>query len=117
MIDPSQTIQLSEEFSDEQLLAICEVADIIACECPSYLAKLLHDVREFRRYTHECVEHFPEDTAVHQWLNSRAQEVETLLSRTILEFLNKEKLLESNNQLNLNRLAQRTHEIVLKQTA
>ncbi len=54
MLDSCQTLEFSLELSDEQLVAICEAADVIACECPSYLVRLLHEVREFRRYTTEC---------------------------------------------------------------
>jgi hypothetical protein len=113
MIDSSQNLQLSLEFSDEQLLALCEAADVIACECPSYLVRLLHEVREFRRYTSECIERFPEDTATHEWLSNRAAQVEMLLSITILEFLEKENLLDNHNQLNLNRLSERSRKLAL----
>lgn len=39
--------------------------------------------------------------------------MEMLLSLTILEFLQKENLLDENNQLDLDKLAQRSHELVL----
>ncbi len=113
MIDPKQTIQISSELTDENLLAICEAADVIACECPSYLVRLLNDVREFRRYTNECIERFPSDAETHHWLSSRANQVEMLLSLTIYELLQKENLLDENNQLNLQQLSDRNRAIAL----
>lgn len=61
----------------------------------------------------ECIERFPEDVETHKFLSGRAKDMELLLSSTILEFLEKENLLDPNNQLNLDKLAQRTHELVL----
>lgn len=113
IMDSSQNLQLSLEFSDEQLIALCEAADVIACECPSYLVRLLHEVREFRRYTGECIENFPEDTATHIWLSNRAAQVEMLLSVTIWEFLQKENLLDHQNKLNLDRLSERSRKLAV----
>lgn len=113
MIDQSQTIQISCELSDEQLYAICQAADVIACECPAYLVRLLQEVREFKRYTNDCIEQFPEDADAHHWLSSRVTQVESLLALTIFEFLHKENLLDESHQLNLQRLAERNRQIAL----
>ncbi|MBW4574299.1 MAG: hypothetical protein KME08_03350 [Aphanothece sp. CMT-3BRIN-NPC111] len=113
MTTQSQVIQVSPEFSDEQLLAICEAAEVLACKCPAYLVKLLQEVKEFRRYTHECMEKFPEDTATHEWLEQKSSEMELLLSKTIFEFLQKENFLDEENQLCLNQLYERTHAIAI----
>jgi hypothetical protein len=114
-VEESQTIQISLEFPDEHLVAISDAADMIACECPSYLVRLLKEVREFRRYTTECIERFPNDTATHEWLASRANQVEVLLSLTIYELLEKENLVENYNQLNLKRLSERNRAIALEE--
>lgn len=113
MVNFDRTIQISLELSDEQLIAISESIHIIACECPSYLIRLLQEVREFSRYTNECIERFPEDVETHKFLSSRAKQMELLLSSTILEFLHKENLLDENNRLDLDKLAQRSHQLVL----
>lgn len=117
MSEQPQTIQLSLEFSDEHLLAISEAADVIACECPSYLVRLLKEVREFKKYTSDCMERFPADAATHHWLASRANQVELLLSVTIYELLQKEQLIDEDNHLNLKRLSERNREIALAQIA
>ena len=113
MLNPDRTIQISLELSDEQLVAISESIHVIACECPSYLIRLLQEVRSFSHYTNECIERFPEDVETHKFLSGRAKDLELLLSSTILEFLDKENLLDANNQLNLDKLAQRSYELVL----
>ncbi len=113
MMNSDRIIQISLELSDEQLVAISESIQVIACECPSYLIRLLQEVRSFWHYTNECIERFPEDIETHKFLSSRAKDMELLLSSTILEFLEKENLLDPNNHLNLDKLAQRTHELVV----
>lgn len=116
MTSQDKIIQISTHFSDEDLIAICEAADVIACECPVYLVQLLREVRKFRRYTNDCIEQFPSDVATHNWLCSRAAQIELLLSQTIVEFLHKEKLIdERNNQLSLNELSERSRKLVLSQ--
>lgn len=115
MIDPSQTLPISVEFSDEQLLAICEAADVIICECPAYLVRLLQEVREFQRYSNDCIEQFPEDATTHHWLSSQMAQIESLVSKTIFELMNRENLLDTYNQLNLKRLSERNRQTVLTQ--
>lgn len=101
--------------SDEQLVNICEIANVIACECPAYLVSLLQEVRKFRHYTAECVEMFPEDEANHLWLGSQAVKIENLLSQIILEFMQRENLLDESDQLNLDALARRNHLAALRE--
>lgn len=103
------------EFSDEALIEICTAANVIACECPGYLARLLRQVRAFRKYTSNCIEQFPEDAETHQWLISQAKQVEQLLVQTMLELMQKEELLDSNGQLLLERLSERAQAIALAQ--
>jgi len=116
MNEQSQTLEISQtspEFSDDQLVAICEAADVIACECPSYLVQLLKEVKEFRRYTTECGERFPDNSDSHHWLSNRASQLEKLLSQTIYEFFQKENLLDEDNRINLQRLSERNRIVAL----
>lgn len=114
MTDSTRVVRLTE-LSDEVLLEICRSAEVIACECPGYLARILRQVRSFRYYTTSCIEQFPEDTATHQWLAERASEVENILFQTMLELMQKEDLIDENLQVPLDRLSERAQEIVLKQ--
>ncbi|MDX2228332.1 MAG: hypothetical protein NW220_01750 [Leptolyngbyaceae cyanobacterium bins.349] len=114
MINTANTIQLTE-LTDETLLEICRAAQVIACECPAYIARLLRQVRVFREYTTNCIEQFPADAETHEWLSSRAVEVEDILFRTMIELMQKEELIDSNQNVSLDKLSDRAREIVLKQ--
>ena len=101
--------------SDEQVTAICEFAEVISCKCPAYLTKLLQQVKQFRSYTTDCVDMFPEDVATHEWLTDRALQIETFLIQTIYELLKREGLLDENGQLNCERLGQHSRSNALRQ--
>lgn len=105
----SYTREVSENsnislLSDEQLIAICEFAEVISCKCPSYLVGLLQQVKQFRCYTTECINIFPEDTSTHERLLHRALHVETYLCETIFQLLEEEGLLNEHGQPDLERL-------------
>ncbi|MEB3336920.1 MAG: hypothetical protein VKJ46_05610 [Leptolyngbyaceae bacterium] len=108
-------LQLTSELSDELLLEICEAADVIACECPGYLAQLLSQVRAFRSYTTSCIEQFPEDAETHRWLIQQAQQVEKLLLETIAELMRREDLLDEANYILLDKMSERARATALKQ--
>jgi hypothetical protein len=113
-------IQFSDQpeqiaITDDLLLAICEAADVIACECPGYLTRLLRQVRAFRHYTEDCTQTFPEAAQTHEWLSQQAQQVEALLFQTMLELMRREQLIDASNQLSLDKLSARARAIMLKQ--
>lgn len=105
----------SNEISSDVLLAICEAADVIACECPGYLARLLRQVQAFRTYTLRCIEQFPDDAKTHEWLGDRASEVERVLFQTMLELMEKEGLITESRQVCLTKLSQRARDTALRQ--
>ncbi|MBW4655146.1 MAG: hypothetical protein KME20_19200 [Kaiparowitsia implicata GSE-PSE-MK54-09C] len=104
-----------DNVSHELLIAICDAADVIACECPGYLARLLRQVQSFRTYTLRCIEQFPEDTETHEWLSDRAMEAEKLLARTMIDLMNREGLIDDQNQVMLSKLSARAREIAMTQ--
>lgn len=110
-----QTIKLTTEPSDELLRTICEAADVIACECPGYLVRLLRQARIFRNYTNSCIETFPEDEATHRWLSEQAKQWESLIYATICELLEREQLLERTGEVSLAKLHDRSRTIAMKQ--
>jgi hypothetical protein len=110
----SETIGLSE-LSDEALLEICRSAEVIACECPGYLARLLRQIRSFRTYTISCIEQFPADSETHTWLAERASQVEDIVLQTMIELMQKENLIDDAQQVSLERLSDRSRAIMLKQ--
>lgn len=114
MIPSDNIIQLTQ-LTDENLVEICRAAQVIACECPAYIARLLRQVRVFREYTTNCIEQFPNDADTHKWLASRALEVEEILFRTMVELMQKEGLIDEEQNVSLDKLSERAQEIVLKQ--
>lgn len=105
----------SSSLSDEQLIALCEFAEVISCKCPAYLAALLQQVKQFRCYTTDCINIFPEDAATHEWLSDRALQMEALLVQTIFELMERESLLDEQGQLDCERLGQYSRSSVLRQ--
>ncbi len=109
-----ETVDLSE-LSDEALLEVCRAAEVIACECPGYLARLLRQVRTFRTYTVDCIEQFPLDTETHLWLANQATQVENILFQTMIELMLKEGLINDAQQVSLDKLSERARATMLKQ--
>ena len=104
------------ELSDEALLEICRAADVIACECPGYLARILRQVRSFHAYTLNCIDQFPQDKETHLWLAAQAEMMEKFLWDTTLELMRRENLLDGSSQtIRLDKMSERARETALKQ--
>lgn len=114
MIDRVDTIQLTE-LTDENLLEICRAAQVIACECPAYIARILRQVRTFREYTTNCMEQFPADQETHEWLATQAMAVEEILFRTMVELMQREGLIDAGSNVSLSKLSDRARSTMLKQ--
>lgn len=114
-MDAAQPNVKVSDISDEVLLDICQAAEILACECPGYIARILRQVRTFQRYTHICIEQFPEDAETHVWLIAQAERVNLLLVETIIELMQREQLVDESGQILLDRMSMRAREIAHKQ--
>ncbi|XGV96208.1 MAG: hypothetical protein ACAF41_26180 [Leptolyngbya sp. BL-A-14] len=114
MTDTKRIINASD-VSDETLVEICRAAEVIACECPGYLARILRQVRTFRNYTTSCIEQFPQDAETHLWLAERAAQAEALLHQTMIELMQKEELIDDSEHILLDKLSERARATALKQ--
>ena len=114
MSDTKRTLKISD-ISDETLIEICRAAEVIACECPGYLARILRQVRAFRTYTTNCIEQFPQDAETHLWLTERAEKAEKLLYQTMIELMQKEELIDDSECILLDKLSDRARATALKQ--
>jgi hypothetical protein len=114
MTEAERVVTISD-LSDEGLLELCRAAEVIACECPGYLARILRQVRNFQSYTINCIDQFPDDAETHLWLAERAGQVEKLLFQTMIELMQKEQLVDESGQVLLSKLSERAREIALKQ--
>lgn len=115
MSSPIQKTVSLTDFSDDDLLEICRAADVIACECPGYVARLLRQVRAFRSYTLSCIDQFPADAKTHEWLASQAEQVDKILWETMITLMQQEGLLDEEGQVKLESLSHRARAIALKQ--
>jgi hypothetical protein len=106
---------ITPQFSDEELQEICNISDVISCECPAYLVGLLREVRKFRYYTANCPKEEPQALEVHQWLEGETLHVERLMSEIIYKFMQREGLLDENGQLVPRLLADRAYQAAIKQ--
>lgn len=103
------------DFSDEQLQVICEAAAVIACECPAHLVDLFRRVRQFRRYTQEdCPVLVPEAAETHHWLGDQLLPLEAALAQILTEFLQREHLLDEQQQVDLVKLTQLNRQAALR---
>ncbi|HEY9296005.1 MAG TPA: hypothetical protein VIQ31_06465 [Phormidium sp.] len=114
MADANKVVQ-AEELNDEALVEICRAAQVLACECPGYIARILRQVRAFHSYIDSCTDQFPQEAETHQWLTSKARQVEDILFRTMVELMQKENLIDESYTVSLDKISDRAREIVLKQ--
>ena len=75
----------NETLTENSLKALSAYTDMIECQCPAKMIALLREVRAFRDYTHDCIARYPEDKAVHHWLESAAVNIDKLLSATLVQ--------------------------------
>lgn len=111
----SENLMDLSDLSGDGLIEVCQAADVIACECPGYLARLLRQVRSFQDYTLRCIEQFPEDKETHLWLAEQAKKLDEILQETMIELMHKEGLINDANQIMLDQLSERARAIALKQ--
>lgn len=115
MSDRISSINASE-LTDETLLEICQAAEVIACECPGYLASILRQIRAFHTYTLNCIEQFPEDEETHIWLAAQTEIVQKLLWKTTVELMRREDLIDTaSNKIILDRIKERAQQSALRQ--
>jgi hypothetical protein len=110
-----QNVLPLESLSGDGLIEVCQAADVIACECPGYLARLLRQVRSFKDYTTRCIEQFPQDKDTHLWLADQAEKLGEILQTTMIDLMRKEDLIDDADQILLDRLSERARSIALKQ--
>ena len=92
----------------EAMQKLNEYSDLIECECPTHLLKILANVREFNSYTQSCIVKYPEDAPTHKWLASSALNIEKLLSATIIQLARREGFVDDANELVPREKVQRT---------
>lgn len=93
------TVEDGSQISEEAIKELEKHADMIECQCPSKLMEILQKVREFREYTSECIDKYPEDRDTHKWLRASAINLDQLLSTTIIQLARFEGFIDGENQI------------------
>ncbi len=83
----------------EALEKLKEVAPNVSCECPAYLIKIYELVKEFSDYQEECLNETPQDVLIHEWLKSSSQNIEHIVSNTIVTLARLEGMITSENEI------------------
>ena len=83
--------------TDVALKELEKHVDMIDCECPTYLIRILNQVREFNDYTTECIKKYPKDVATHMWLQTSAKNIDAMLSNTIVQLARMEGFIDEKN--------------------
>ena len=93
------TVEDGNQISEEAVEELKRHADMIECECPARLMEILEQVREFTKYTEECIEKYPEDKATHKWLKSSSMNIDQLLSTTLIQLARYEGFINEDNEI------------------
>lgn len=93
------TVEDGLQISKEAVEELKKHADMIECQCPNKLIDILEFVREFTKYTEECIEKYPEDRDTHKWLKASAINLDQLLSTTVVQLARFEGFINENNEI------------------
>lgn len=93
------TITDGTQISNDAANELRKHADMIECQCPNKLLDILDVVRDFTRYTEDCIEKYPEDRDTHKWLKSSAINIDQLLSTTLVHLARYEGFIDENNNI------------------
>ncbi len=85
--------------TQDALTELSKNADMIECECPTYLIEILHKVRAFSAYTKECIVKYPKDSSTHMWLQTSAKNIDAMLSNTIVQLARMEGFVDDQNKI------------------
>ncbi|HBQ60660.1 MAG TPA: hypothetical protein DD671_13835 [Balneolaceae bacterium] len=93
------TVEDGTQVSEEAAKELRKHADMIECQCPNKLLDILEVVRDFERYTENCIEKYPEDRDTHKWLKSSAINLDQLLSTTLIQLARIEGFIDEENKI------------------
>ena len=91
---------------DENLLLTKEAgekilsqASILDCECPKHLLILLDKIRDFKVYEQKCINKTEKDKETHEWLYQAANNIDQMVSTTILQLARMEGMIDEDNNI------------------
>lgn len=92
------TVEDGMQINKDAIAKLKKHADMIDCECPHKLIEILNVVRDFEKYTDECIEKYPEDKDTHLWLKSSALNIDQLISTTLIQLARIEGFINEKNE-------------------
>jgi hypothetical protein len=111
----SRYLAISADLTDVELLAICNIALTSALGCPTYLARILRDLRHFVIQADAHPTAFAQNPLNQQWVNDEVSEIAESLAAVLVEYLQREGLVDDDNRLDLIQLAERTQQTTFGQ--
>lgn len=78
---------------------ILDKSSILACECPKHLIDLLNKVTAFKNYEKSCINKNDKDRQTHEWLYEATENIEQMISTTIVQLARIEEMIDENNYI------------------
>lgn len=75
--------------------AILKHTEILECACPQHLLAVVKAIRDFQEYETSCIIRYPKDAEIHSWLLEQSKEMEKLATRTLVELMQKENIVDN----------------------
>lgn len=83
--------------TDESAEAILQNTEVLECACPQHLLKVLKSIRDFQEYETGCIIRYPKDQEIHSWLLEESKRLEVMVTKTIVELMRKENIIDEHN--------------------
>lgn len=90
-----ENLLLTKEASEK----ILEKASVLDCECPSHLVDILNSIRGFKKYEKSCINKNDKDKETHEWLFEAANNLDKMVSNTIVQLARLEDMIDENNNI------------------
>ncbi|MEP7329394.1 MAG: MerR family transcriptional regulator [Betaproteobacteria bacterium] len=83
-VTPDDDTIAPPQFDDHALAALAGASSSVYCECPRHLVELLRDLGSFERYSAECANRDPADSALHRDLQINAARARAMLEGALM---------------------------------
>lgn len=85
--------------SEESINLLRKYSDMIECKCPEKLLDVLVIIRDFKNYIEKCFNLYSDDAKVHAWLKSSANNLDKLITSTLLQLARMEGFIDEYNYI------------------
>jgi hypothetical protein len=85
--------------TEESMQKILEHSSTLDCECPKHLIEILNKVKNFKKYEQSCINKNDQDKETHEWLYDATENIEQMISTTIVQLARIENMIDENNDI------------------